>query len=51
MLEEIPQSTINFSLALIALLWTMYQQYTLSRICSKCPYFVNRGLEIKVSEK
>jgi len=44
--------TISIFVGGVALLWTIYQQYRISKICQDCPYFPgNNKLEIEIVEK
>jgi len=30
---------LSGAIAVVALMWTIYQQYTINKICLACPYF------------
>jgi len=39
---------LSGAIAVVALMWTIYQQYQISKICEKCPFLpANRKKEIK----
>lgn len=40
---------IEAAVAIVALLWTIHQQYQINKICEKCPYFPPNNKKNKVS--